>query len=249
MEKVSILGIAGSPRKGNTEILVREALKAAEEVGGVLTEFISLREKPVKPCLADYACTKKGDLNKPCVAIQDDHGNEVLAKMARADGLIIGCPVYFGGVTAQLKALMDRSMALEMKAFALRNKVAGVITVAHHRNGGQENTIFDMFRWLMLHDVIVVNPGAARPEKSVGCFWGGCVTQGFPFPVASSTKEGHEACLQDEIGLNSVRATAKRVAEVAKILKAGMAAVPESELAMPIHPDKGPFKWSELIRS
>ena len=43
MEKVKILGIAGSPRKGNTEYLVQRALEAAESIGGVDTEFVSLR--------------------------------------------------------------------------------------------------------------------------------------------------------------------------------------------------------------
>lgn len=100
MEKVKILGISGSPRKGNTEYLVRLALEAAEGVGNVVTEFVSLREKPVKPCLADYACYKKGSLEAPCPTITDDHGNEVMAMMAKADGFIIGAPVYFGGVTA-----------------------------------------------------------------------------------------------------------------------------------------------------
>ena len=103
MEQIKILGISGSPRKGNTEILVKLALEAAEENGNVSTEFISLREKPVKPCIADYACTKKGTLKKPCPTIDDDFGNEIMAKMVNADGFIIGCPVYFGGVTAQLK--------------------------------------------------------------------------------------------------------------------------------------------------
>ncbi len=236
MEKVRILGIAGSPRKGNTEYLVKMALEAAEGVGNVVTEFVSLREKPVKPCLADYTCFQKGTLEAACPTITDDCGNEVMAKMAKADGFIIGSPVYWGGVTAQMKALMDRSMALEAKSMALRNKVAGVLTVAYERNGGQEHTLFDMIRWLMLHDMIVVSVGADRPENSVGCYWGGACMQGFPYPKPSPTPEGRKAAQEDIIGANSIRSMAKRVAEMTKIIKAGLGVVPEKELAWPLKP-------------
>lgn len=236
MENVKILGIAGSPRKGNTEYLVKVALEAAESIGNVVTQFVSLREKPIKPCLADYACFKKGSLEEPCPTIKDDYGNEVMAMMAKADGFIIGCPVYFGGVTAQIKALMDRSMALEAKSMALRNKVAGVLTVAYERNGGQEHTLFDMIRWLMLHDMIVVSVGADRPENSVGCYWGGSCMQGFPFPKPSPTEEGRKGAQEDIIGLNSVRSVAKRVAEMTKIMKVGISGIPENELAWPLNP-------------
>jgi multimeric flavodoxin WrbA len=161
-----------------------------------------------------------------------------MAMMAKADGLIIGTPVYFGGVTAQLKALMDRSMALEAKAMALRNKVAGVLTVAYDRNGGQEHTLFDMIRWLMLHDMIVVSVGADRPATGTGCFWGGSCTQGFPYPIPSPTKEAREGAQEDVIGIGSVRSVAKRVAEMTKIMKAGISTVPLSELAWPLHPTR-----------
>jgi len=239
MTPVKILGIAGSPRKGNTEQLVKLALETAESVGNVVTEFVSLREKPVKPCIADYACAQKGTLEEPCPTIKDDCGNEVMAMMAKADGFIIGAPVYFGGVTAQLKALMDRSMALEFKGMALRNKVAGLLTIAYARNGGQEHTLFDMVRWLMLHDMIVVSVGADRPKESVGCYWGGSCTQGFPFPIRSSTPESKKGFQEDVIGINSIKSVAKRVAEMTKIMKAGIANVPPGELAWPLHPTFG----------
>lgn len=239
MEKVKILGIAGSPRKGNTEYIVQQALEAAEGVGNVDTDFVSLRGKLIKPCKADYTCFQKGTLDEPCPTITDDFGNELMAKMAEADGMLVGAPVYFGGVTAQLKALMDRSMALEAKAMALRNKVAGVLTVAYDRNGGQEHTLFDMIRWLMLHDMIVVSVGADRPEEGVGCYWGGCCMQGFPYPKPSPTKEGKKGVQEDVIGLNSVRSVAKRVAEMTKIIKAGISAIPENELAWPLKPKVG----------
>lgn len=233
MEQVRILGIAGSPRKGNTEYLVQRALEAAESIGGVVTEFVSLRGKLIKPCLADYSCFKKATEEVPCPSIRDDFGNEVMKKMLTADGILVGSPVYYGAPTAQIKALFDRSMALEALGMALRNKVGGAITVSYDRNGGQEPTIFDMIRWMMIHDMIVVTVGPDRPAKGIGSYWGGICTQGFPFPIPSPTKEGRQASKEDEVGINSVIGVGKRVAEVAKLIKAGLNTVPEKELAWP----------------
>jgi multimeric flavodoxin WrbA len=233
MEQVKILGIAGSPRKGNTEYLVQRALEAAESIGGVVTEFVSLRGKLIKPCLADYSCFKKATEEVPCPSIKDDFGNEVMKKMLTADGILVGSPVYYGGPTAQIKALFDRSMALEALGMRLRSKVGGAITVSYDRNGGQEPTIFDMIRWMMIHDMIVVTVGPDRPGKGIGSYWGGICTQGFPFPKPSPTKEGLQASKEDEVGINSVIGVGKRVAEVAKLIKAGLNTVPEKELAWP----------------
>ena len=235
MEKIRIIGIAGSPRKGNTEYLVEKALEAAESIGGVHTEFVSLRGKLIKPCKADYRCFKKGTPEVPCPSITDDFGNEVMKKMLDVDAILVGSPVYWGGPTAQIKALFDRSMALEALGTKLRNKVGGVITVAYERNGGQEPTLFDMIRWMMIHDMIVVGSGPERPAKTgVGTYWGGICTQGFPYPIPSPTKEARTGVLQDEVGINSVIGVGKRVAEIAKLIKAGLNVVPEKDLAWPL---------------
>jgi multimeric flavodoxin WrbA len=124
-------------------------------------------------------------------------------------------------------------MALEALGMRLRSKVGGAITVSYDRNGGQEPTIFDMIRWMMIHDMIVVTVGPDRPGKGIGSYWGGICTQGFPFPKPSPTKEGLQASKEDEVGINSVIGVGKRVAEVAKLIKAGLNTVPEKELAWP----------------
>jgi len=126
-------------------------------------------------------------------------------------------------------------MALEALGMALRNKVGGAITVAYDRNGGQEPTLFDMIRWMLIHDMIVVSVGPERPGKTgIGTYWGGICTQGFPYPKPSPTKEGRKASEEDEVGINSVIGLARRVAETAKLIKAGLSVVPEKELAWPL---------------
>lgn len=235
MQEVTVLGIAGSPRRnGNTEYLIEEALKAAEEVPGVRTRFATLAGKRINPCPADYLCFKQATFDLPCPTYKDDDCNEILKMMLEADGIVVGCPVYYGGPTAQIKALFDRSMACEALGFKLRNKVCGTISVAYDRNGGQESTVIDMIRWALTHDMIVVSVGPDRPGKTgIGSYYGAIVTQGFPYPVSSPTPEGHRAASQDEIGLCAVRGIGKRVAEVAKMVKASLAGLSDSELAWP----------------
>jgi multimeric flavodoxin WrbA len=117
-----ILGIVGSPRKnGNTEILMKEVLKAARE-GGCETEIFLMSQKHVAPCDACGTCFQVGS----CV-VQDDM-QELYAMMERAQAIVFGSPVYFGSVSAQMKAAMDRMFAF-LGRRALKDKVAGALVV------------------------------------------------------------------------------------------------------------------------
>jgi multimeric flavodoxin WrbA len=117
-----ILGIVGSPRKnGNTEILMNEVLKTASEAG-CETDIFLMSEKQVAPCHACRTCFETG----ACV-IQDDM-QELYAMLERADAIVFGSPVYFGSISAQCKAVMDRMFAL-LPRRALKDKVAGALVV------------------------------------------------------------------------------------------------------------------------
>jgi multimeric flavodoxin WrbA len=117
-----VLGIVGSPRKnGNTEILMQEVLKVAREAG-CETELFLMAQKKVAPCDACGMCFEVGS----CV-VQDDM-QELYAMMERAQAIVFGSPVYFGSVSAQMKAAMDRMFAL-LQRRALKEKVAGALVV------------------------------------------------------------------------------------------------------------------------
>lgn len=123
---VKLLGIIGSPRKGgNTEILMKEALKASEQEDAE-TEMIRLVDFSLKPCDGCRTCFE----TKKCV-IKDDV-EKIFEKMAEADGIIIGSPVYFYNVTAQTKTFIDRVGYLHnaRENIAFRNKIGGAIVVA-----------------------------------------------------------------------------------------------------------------------
>ncbi len=125
-----VVGIVGSPRQGgNTEILVREALDAIQELGGE-TELITVSGKTINPCDACRTCEKEG------VCRINDDMTEIYQQLLQADGIILGTPVYFTNVSAQAKAVMDRTYAF-LWQLKLRGKVAGAIVVARRVGAGQ----------------------------------------------------------------------------------------------------------------
>lgn len=102
----NVLILSGSPRKGgNSDLLCDEFLRGAAEAGNQV-EKIFLRSKKIAPCNACYYCTQSGGR----CAIQDDMG-EILDKMQAADVIVMASPVYFYSIAAQIKAVIDRSVA------------------------------------------------------------------------------------------------------------------------------------------
>lgn len=101
-----ILGIIASPRHlGNTELLVKAAAKAAG--GEHELELLRLDEFRLEKCKGCYKCTM-GD--KKCVL--DDDLEFIIEKILEADGIIIGTPTYVRGLSASLKLLGERVIAI-----------------------------------------------------------------------------------------------------------------------------------------
>ncbi len=99
-----VLILSGSPRKdGNSDILCNEFMKGALESGNEV-EKVFIAEKKIAPCLACYACRKNG-----VCAIKDDMA-EIMQKLINADVVVMASPVYFYSISAQLKALIDRTV-------------------------------------------------------------------------------------------------------------------------------------------
>ncbi len=104
MKKVLIL--SGSPRKGgNSDLLCDRFAQGAAEAGHAV-EKIRVAEKKIGFCRACYFCRDHGG----ACAVQDDMA-EVLQKMIDADVLVLASPVYFYSIDAQLKAVLDRTVA------------------------------------------------------------------------------------------------------------------------------------------
>lgn len=121
---MKILGVSCSPRrKGNTVVLLEEMLRGAEEHGANI-ELFSVSGKDIRGCDGCYSCYAKGECH-----IQDDM-QSLYEKLIAADGIVFGSPIHFYGITAQAKAIMDRTFALNQPGKNLANKVGGVIVVA-----------------------------------------------------------------------------------------------------------------------
>jgi len=149
---VKLLGIVGSPRRGgNTEFMMREALKAAEQEGAE-TELVSLVDFTLKACDGCRACFE----TRNCVI--RDVVEKLFGKIAEADGMIVGSPVYFYTVNAQTKTFIDRvgylHNARERKPF--RNQVGGAIAVAGR--SGLGNALSQIALFLAAARMIMVSP-------------------------------------------------------------------------------------------
>jgi multimeric flavodoxin WrbA len=118
---MKILGISFSPRKnGNTVAMLHEVLAAAKKDGAEV-ELYSVAGRNIQPCDGCWGCMKTGKCH-----IRDD-GAELLDKMVAADGIIFGTPIYFWGMTAQAKAVIDRTISLYKPERSLANKVCGAV--------------------------------------------------------------------------------------------------------------------------
>jgi len=174
-----VLGIVCSPRKeSNTEIVVREALAGAAEKGAD-TELLLLSELNINPCKACEECAKTG------VCTTQDDMQPIYAKLASADGIIIGTPVYFWTVSAQTKLLIDRTYAL--RSGRLADKVCGGIAVAGRRGTTSALSLMNMF---------FLGQGMRPVSNGVSAY--------------ASTKGGVR---NDERGMSSARDLGRKIAE------------------------------------
>lgn len=101
--RMNILVLSGSPRKGgNTDLLVDAFVKGASPKHHV--EVVSVHDYKINPCMGCNACFHREDH----ACCQKDDMQIVYEKMAKAEMLVIASPVYFYGLSAQLKTVIDR---------------------------------------------------------------------------------------------------------------------------------------------
>ncbi|MBA7543966.1 putative NAD(P)H-dependent FMN-containing oxidoreductase YwqN [subsurface metagenome] len=111
---MKVLGIGGSPRRGgNTDLLLAEVMKGAASRGaGVKT--IILNDLEISPCQHCDACLEAGRCK-----IEDDM-QMVYRELEDADRIVLASPIQFMGVTAQMKAMIDRCQALWARKYVLK---------------------------------------------------------------------------------------------------------------------------------
>ena len=123
---MKVLGISVGRKLSNTEVLVKEALKGAEEAGAEV-EFIRLHDYNIKPCTGCNACVMSlfAQGGTGSCTIKDDDFAKIDDKIMECDGLIVGSPIYEKSPSGLLKNLNDRmgpshDMAFRMTAKKVR---------------------------------------------------------------------------------------------------------------------------------
>ena len=111
---MKVLGIMGSPRiKGNTDLLLDEALKGAQSRGAEV-EKLTVSNLKIAPCREIYACLNDGN----CV-IKDDMA-DIYPSISSADAVIVASPIFFYTVSAQIMALISRCQAFWARKYVLK---------------------------------------------------------------------------------------------------------------------------------
>lgn len=114
-----VVAIYGSPRrKGNTALLLEEAVRGAREEGAEVEE-VFLRDLKMSPCLEIYECKNSGRC-----AIQDDF-QKVYESILASQAVMLASPIFFYSVSAHTKILMDRCQSLWVKKHWLKGGSSG----------------------------------------------------------------------------------------------------------------------------
>jgi multimeric flavodoxin WrbA len=186
---MKVILLSGSPKpKGNTVLLMEECSKVIEE-HGVQAEIVSFAGMKIEACIACGKCSKNGECGL------DDGLNEIIEKIRKADGLIVGSPVYFGTARGDVMCALQRIGYVSVNTdHYLAGKVGGPIAVA--RRGGQTLTLQEMLMFFLINDMIV--PGSSYWNMAFGRLPG--------------------EVLKDEEGMATVRHFAANVAELVKKL-------------------------------
>ena len=156
-----------------------------------------------------------------------------------ADGIIWGFPVYHMSVPASMKAAIDRLGNSHLCNFLKRglemprlSKVCGTLTIGCHRYGGEDLAV----AW-MLSSIVTMNGVAVGGDTIMGNYMGAVAPHTGATPEILRRKD---ACLESEEGIACVMNLGKRVAEMTRIVKAGMASL-KDEL-----PNEYFYTWEEL---
>ncbi len=144
---MQVLLINGSPHKyGSTYRALSEVARELE-AEGIATEIFHIGSDPIRDCTGCFGCEETGY----CV-FDDDPVNTCIDLARKADGLVVGCPVYYAGPTASLCALLDRMFFLKSAAYAYKPAAA----VVNCRRGGASAAFDRLNKYFTISNMPVV---------------------------------------------------------------------------------------------
>ncbi len=198
------VAINGSPRTGgNTEAMLKKVLTPLEEAGWGTT-YQKIGGRPVRGCVACYQCFT--NQNRRCV-IEEDGLNDVLEEVYRADAVILGSPTYFTDVSAEMKALLDRTGLVAIANGGLLQGKIGAAVVAVRRGGATH--VFDTINHMFLMSSMIV-PGSIYWNLGLG--------------------REKEEVLQDEEAMRNMNHLGQTIAWLGQAITAAPAAFPKPPL-------------------
>ena len=163
-----VLAVNGSPReKGNTHLMLQRVCEHLAAAGMEIDEA-HLHSLGMAPCAACMVCfhTKDGHCHG-----EDDATNELIDRTRQADIILLGSPVYFGSLTGQIKAYMDRvGFVNRVGTPFLQRKIGAAVVPA--RRAGQLFTFAELNMWFLISGMVVPgssywNVGAGREEGEI----------------------------------------------------------------------------------
>lgn len=192
-----ILGINGSIHEhGNTADLLAYGLEEAAKMGAE-TKLLYVQEaldelKHPYCIVCEPRC--------PGICYEGEKLSEMYRFLKKCDGILMGSPVYFGTVSAQLKGFWDMSRKLRNEQ-ALLNTVGGGVAVGAARFGGQETTIRALHDMMLVQGMIIVGDGHGTADSG---HQGVCAQR---------------PAIKDDYAISRVRVLARRIVDVAEATK------------------------------
>ncbi|HSR12799.1 MAG TPA: flavodoxin family protein [Thermodesulfobacteriota bacterium] len=242
-EELTVLGINGSPRDGNSLYLLREALHSAQEVqpGKIQVEEYSFRAKKFSPCVGCFQCIEEKSMGE-CV-IKDDF-QSLRDLWLTADVILYSVPVYHVGIPGQLKCFIDRLGNTINRYYRLASprflKVVGALAQGTHFAAGQELAVTFLLHHAVLKNCLPVS-GDGWESYLGACGW----------TRTDRTREGIKKLYEGgdpdaEIAVKGSRTLGRRAVELGLILRAGRG---QMEGFLSKDPSYRPFLSKELARS
>ena len=202
---MKVIGFNGSPRKEwNTATMLKSALEGAASKGAK-TELVHLYDLDFKGCTSCFACKLKGGKSYGRCAMRDDL-TPFLKEVETADGIILGCPTYYGTLPGKMKAVID-DWSWKMKV-DFTDKVGGAFSTGGGQVGGKEFVVMSLVMFMLSNRMVVAGP-LYRNDKT-GSVWGEVGAAAMTGPLDPGVSVGE---------LDSARRLGERVARLAVKLK------------------------------
>ena len=164
---MKIIGISGSPRKGNTEWMLKRLMEEAAN-NGAEVELLLLRKMDVRTCRGCLTCEEGGRERKGICKIKDDM-TEVYPKLLAADAIVLATPGYFEMLSGLLKNFLDRTCPIWPK---LEDKKIAGLAVAEEGIGQAIQNLktyasLCKMHWVGSATALAKTPGEVAQQKDL----------------------------------------------------------------------------------